>query len=229
MPTLLFNEPMSFYDETEPEADNNTEDWETTSVASCHSDSVVSSVYFPTPERSFSPTIDNTKDYTRDERLDLALASYFAKLEDYENTGREKPYAAPIAREYNIGERTLQLHIREPTMKTLQEQHASMQKLNPAEESALLDRLLFLDSWNVPTDREQVVSLGEHLLQQREPDGHLGNRWYYNFRRRHEHEIHFVYCKGKDKKRANAEGWKVTVDFYKKVKILQVQRIIYLG
>lgn len=125
--------------------------------------------------------------------------------------------AAPIAREYNVNERTLQKHIKDSTIRSRSQQHATMQKLTEQEEASLVSRLLFLDSWNVPADRDQVTVLGEALLHQREPELYLGETWYYNFCRRHKNKIKFVYCKQKDKRQANAENWEIMNDFYMKV------------
>lgn len=176
---------------------------------------------FSSSEREFSPAVNNRHNYMDEERLQLALTSYFAKLESYEKgTGVDKkPMAAPIAREYNVNERILQKHIKDPTIQLRRQQHTAMQKLTEQEEASLVSRLLFLDSWNAPADRDQVMVLGEALLHQREPELHLGETWYYNFRHRDKNEIQFVYCKQKDKRRANAENWEIMNDFYIKVKL----------
>lgn len=128
-----------------------------------------------------------------------------------------KPMAAPSAREYNVNERTLQKHIKNPSIQSWSQQHATMQKLKKEEEAALVSRLLFLDSWNVPADRNQVLALDEALLHQHKPGLSLGETWYYNFHRRHESQVQFVYCEQKDKRRANAANWNVMNDFYTKV------------
>lgn len=80
---------------------------------------VEAGVVFPTPDRELSPEIDHTRNYTNDERLHLALASYYGKMETYNarNEGK-KPQAASIARQYGVAERTMQRHVSHPTTKT---------------------------------------------------------------------------------------------------------------
>ncbi|KAL0633516.1 hypothetical protein Q9L58_007548 [Maublancomyces gigas] len=155
--------------------------WETissraTGVGGSQSSSPLSSpeFRFSSSERELSPAVNNRRNYTAEERLSLALASYFAKLEKYEERGNKKPMAAPIAQEYDVNERTLQKHIKDPTKQTRSQQHMTMQKLTNQEEASLVARLQFLDTWNVPADRDQVIELGEALLHKHSPDEHLG-------------------------------------------------------
>lgn len=55
--------------------------WETIS----NSDSSTKFDLADLPGWEYSPEVDNTRDYTDDERLDLALKSYYLKLEAYES------------------------------------------------------------------------------------------------------------------------------------------------
>lgn len=213
---------FSLRDEPLSESDTG---WETvsstvTGIEGSQSSSPLSSpeFRFSSSERELSPAVNNQRNYMAEERLSLALASYFAKLEKYEERGDKKPLAAPIAREYDVNERTLQKQIKNPTKQTRSQQHATIQRLTEEEEASVVAGLRFLDSWNVPADRDQVIELGEVLLHKRNPDEHLGETWFHNFRRRHQQEVHFVYCGTKNKNRANAEDWNIISDFYIKVR-----------
>lgn len=92
-----------------------------------------------------------------------------------------------------------------------------MQRLTEGEEQAIVNRLLLLDSRNVPADKQQVMKLGNAIYHARSPTSNLGERWYYKFRERHKHQIRFVVCTNKEKERSNAEDWHMMVDFYTKV------------
>lgn len=69
----LHDEPLS-----DPESG-----WETIS----DSDSSTKLNLTDLPGWEYSPSVDNTQDYTDEERLDLALKSYYLKLDAYE-TGK---------------------------------------------------------------------------------------------------------------------------------------------
>lgn len=69
----LYNDPLS-----DPESG-----WETIS----DSDSSTKLNLTDLPGWEYSPEVDNTRDYTNKERLDLALKSYYLKLDAYE-TGK---------------------------------------------------------------------------------------------------------------------------------------------
>lgn len=69
----LHDEPLS-----DPESD-----WET--ISDSNSSTKLNLTDFPGQE--YSPEVDNTRDYTDEERLELALKSYYLKLDAYE-TGK---------------------------------------------------------------------------------------------------------------------------------------------
>ena len=192
----------------------------------------------PTLERDLSPVLDPNREYTDDERLAFALASWHAKKREAEKerlttTKRiSDPKAAPIARLYSIDERTLQRHIRGDSKFTRAQQHKSMQRLTEGQETALTNRLLYLDEWNIPADRTQVVILAEAILHScsdvssigtvaENPESSerqtLGKDWFYSFQSRHRDQLKFVSAKNKDKLRCNAEDWHLMNDFYTKV------------
>lgn len=168
-------------------------------------------------EREFSPEINPYRNYSTDERLKLAEASYWQKLSKFKNNEGPKPKAAPIARNYNISDRTLRRHISTPGAMTRSEQHASMQVLSVAEEAALIDRLGFLNEWNIPADKDQVICLAEAILHTRNPQRTLGKDWFYAFCQRHKDKIRFVYAENKSKERCNADNWDLMDDFFWKV------------
>lgn len=113
----------------------------------------------------------------------------------------KKPCAAPVAREYGVKDRTLQRHIRDPFIKTRKEQHVAMQALSEGQESAIVDRLIQLDGWNVRMDKQQVMELGNLLYGQMEPGKGLGDHWYYSFRDRHKDKLSSLDWGNKQKKR----------------------------
>lgn len=182
------------------------------------------------PERELSPKIDPKRKYTSDEQLKLAMISYWQKMREWEKpkherigSGKEmkKPTAAAIAREYNVKERTLQYHLTHPTVQTRKEQHQSMQVLTVGEEKALVERLQYLDDWNVPADKLQITILAEAILHKRNPDRNLGKDWFYAFQTRHNNELTFVYTQNIDSTRINyAKNWDLIDDYFGKVRLL---------
>lgn len=107
----------------------------------------------------------------------------------------KKPTAAAIAREYDVKEHTLEYHLTHPTAQTRKEEHQSMQVLAVSEEKASVERLQYLDYWNVPADKLQVTILAKAILQKRELGRNLGKDWSYTFRTRHNNDKLCLYSK----------------------------------
>ena len=150
--------------------------------------------------------------------MDKALASYLTKLQRFEMGKGIRPKAAPIAREYDINERTLQIHIKCPAVLKRSEKEKRRQLLTVAEENQLIERLELLDDWNVPADRDQVTELALRLFRKWQgPTASLGKHWYYNFRNCHKDSIRIVFCANKEKERYNAEDWEIINDNFIKV------------
>lgn len=83
IPVLPDSSGFTLQDELLSNTDPSESNWETTS----DSDSSTKFSLTELPGWEYSPEVDNTRDYTDDERLDLALKSYYLKLEGYE-TGK---------------------------------------------------------------------------------------------------------------------------------------------
>lgn len=76
-----------------------------------------------------------------------------------------------------------------------------MQALSEGQESAIVDRLIQLDDWNVRMDKQQVMELGNLIYGQRKPGKQLGDHWYYSFRERHKDELSALDWGDKQRKR----------------------------
>lgn len=75
-----------------------------------------------------------------------------------------------------------------------------MQALSEGQESAIVDRLIRLDGWNVRLDKQQVMELGNLIYSQVEGK-QLGDHWYYSFRERHKDKLGSLDWGNKQKKR----------------------------
>lgn len=79
--TLPDSPGLTLHDDPPSDLDPSESGWETIS----NSDSSTKFDLTDLPGWEYSPEVDNTRDYTDDERLDLALKSYYLKLEAYES------------------------------------------------------------------------------------------------------------------------------------------------
>lgn len=189
-----------------------------------------SSTLFPiisTPNPSFTPEpniiepngvrpqVDHNKEYSKEERLILALADYFAQLYSYQNCAGDSigPIVSHISKHWGVANSTLQAHILHPERKLRSEQHSDMQILTRAEEDALKQRLFFLDDFNIPADRALFYTLANAILHQREPFRMLGQNWIYQYIDRHQ-DCENVLVRTISTSRANAENWNVMEDFF---------------
>ncbi|KAH8144406.1 uncharacterized protein LAJ45_11606 [Morchella importuna] len=164
------------------------------------------------------PVVDHSRRYSKYECLMFALSHYYAELRE-----GKTPVVSRIAKLYGVSEATLRRHIKKPNHKTLEEIHQDQQLLTPAEEEALVERLLFLDDFCVPADRTLFYSLANNLLRRRKttnPDETLptlGKNWIYRFLGRHP-ECPYVLTKTIGTNRANAYSWDVMDDFFWKLR-----------
>lgn len=165
---------------------------------------------------SILPTIDHNRKYSKHECLVFAMSHYFAELNQHESGDAQKPIVLKIAKMYGVSEPTLRRHLKNPIHQTAMQHHTNMQILTVQEETALVERLLFLDDFNVPASRVTFYQLAETLLHQRLPDRKLGRDWIYRFLERH-HECRYVLTKAIATNRANAVSWDVMDDFFWKV------------
>ena len=105
------------------------------------------------PAESYSAQhieISHKREYTRSERIQLALAHYHVKRYEAEvHPGRKKPVVLQIAKLYGIAEPTLRRHINNPGQHTIVETTPKTQALTVAEEALLVQRLVFLNDTNV--------------------------------------------------------------------------------
>lgn len=75
-----------------------------------------------------------------------------------------------------------------------------------AEEAVLVERLLFLDDFNVPVGKTVLYNLAHNLLHRRDPNHILGRGWVY------------VLAKTIASTRVNAVSWNIMDDFFGKVR-----------
>ncbi|CUS11287.1 unnamed protein product, partial [Tuber aestivum] len=87
---------------------------------------------------------------------------------------KKRPVVLQIAKTYGISEATLRRYIKNPHQQTVQQAAENAQVLTCAEESVLVDRLIFLDDCNIPADREIFYQLAHKLLHCRVPNRELG-------------------------------------------------------
>lgn len=163
------------------------------------------------------------REHLPEERMEYALAEFYMNKAAY-NAGETKlkPKVARIARIYHIPRKTLNNHLKNPNITTKKVHNESMQVLTPLEETALANRLLFMDQFNVPADRKTLFELAHNLLHEREPERILGKRWIYAFLRRNP-ACHFVKTKNIERSRYNAaQNWDVLDDFYAKVVLIHL-------
>lgn len=117
---------------------------------------------------------------------------------------------------YDVTEPTLRRHIKTPGQKTKAEAFEEMQVMTVEEEKVLVERLLFLDDFNVPASKATFYELAHNLLHRRDPNRQLGRDWIYRFLSRHP-ECRYVLVKNIASNRANAINWDVMDDFFWKV------------
>lgn len=122
------------------------------------------------------PEIDHSITYLKPDRLTLALSYYHANLRQYQEDSRpsKKPNVSQLTRQYSITESMLQRYINNIDPKTFSESRQELQVMTVTEEAVLVERLLFLDDFNVPGDRDTLFNLAHALLHQRVPDRQLG-------------------------------------------------------
>lgn len=113
------------------------------------------------------PEIDHSRIYTSRERLTLALSQYYSELQLHaqNQTVAKKPIVLQISKLYSVSESSLRRHICTPNQRTVAEVQASCQILSSAEEGVLVERLLFLDDFNVPASKAMLYEMVESLLQ----------------------------------------------------------------
>lgn len=128
------------------------------------------------------PSIQHDREYSKYEQLVLAQGHYHADLQRHlQDPDEKKPVLLQIAKLYGVPETTLGRHIRKPGQKKLDELHSEQQILTVAEETVLVERLLFLDDFNVLADKRGFYELAHNLLHRRNPDRTLGRDWIYRF------------------------------------------------
>jgi hypothetical protein len=128
----------------------------------------------------------------------------------------KKPNVSRLAKVYGITESMLRRHIKNKDQKTLVETHEEAQVLTVSEEKVLVERLLFLDDFNVPADRDTFYELAHSLLHRRDSSRQLGRDWLHRFLSRHP-ECRYILVETIDTNRANAESWDIMDDFFGKV------------
>lgn len=90
IPALHDSPGLTLHNDPPSDLDPSESGWETIS----NSNSSTKLDLTDMPGWEYSPEVDNTRDYTDDERLDLALKSYYLKLEAYE-TGKVGDFLPP--------------------------------------------------------------------------------------------------------------------------------------
>lgn len=172
----------------------------------------------PVSRRTEMPPICHDEAYTRNQRLVIALSHYYAELQKHTEspTTTTKPVILQIAKLYDVSDATLGRHIRNPTQRSQEDVHKEQQVLTPEEETALVERLLLLDDFNVPASKSQLYRLANALLHRREPKKTIGSNWIYRFLSRHE-ECRYLVVKAIASNRANAVTWNMIDDFFAKV------------
>lgn len=163
------------------------------------------------------PEVSHDRDYSKKECLIFAISHYHAELQqNLQEEKSKKPVILRIAAMYGVPESTLRRHIKNPGQKTLDQIHATQQALTVQEEAVLVERLLFLDDFNVAADRVVLYTLAHKLLHEREAQRTLGHDWIYRFLAKH-NEIRYVIVKAIATSRANAVSWDMMDDFFGKV------------
>lgn len=165
------------------------------------------------------PTISNDKTYTKTERLHIALSYYHQELQMHTQNPptAPKPIILQFAKTYDVNETTLQSHINNRLQKTYEEVNQESQLLTSDEEKVLVERLLFLDDFNIPTSKSQLYELAHTVLHRRLPGRTMGVNWIYRFLKRH-HECKYILVKTIATNRANAVTWDMMDDFFAKVR-----------
>jgi hypothetical protein len=122
------------------------------------------------------PTIQYDCEYSKYERLVLAQGHYHADLLLHMRDPIEvqKPVIAQISKLYGVPPTTLGRHIRKPGQKTLDQLHSEQQVFTVIKEEVLVERLLVLDDFNIPADKQVLYGLAHNLLHRRDPDCTLG-------------------------------------------------------
>lgn len=164
------------------------------------------------------PEVDHSRAYSNRERLTLALSQYYTELRVYVQNPNDakKPIVNQIAKLFAVPETTLRRHIHTPNQQTVAKVQISCQVLTLAEKQVLVERLLFLDDFNIPAIKKVLYEMAESLLHKRDPDHRLGQNWIYRFLNRHE-ECRYVVTKTIASDQANAHSWDVIDDFFWKV------------
>jgi hypothetical protein len=164
------------------------------------------------------PAINHNASYTKYDRLTLALSNYWANFQRYtdEPIPANKPNVSRLAKDYSVTESMLRRHIKHPGQKTSVDTHQDSQVLTVSEEKVLVERLLFLDDFNIPADRDTLYSLAHELLHRRLPGRELGREWMYRFLHRHP-DCQYKLVQTIATNRANAESWDIMDDFFGKV------------
>lgn len=162
------------------------------------------------------PTVDHNHQYSKHECLVFARSHYFAELNQHNPENTQKPNVLKIAKLYGVPEATLRRHLKNPSQRTAAEYHADTQILTVQEESVLVERLLFLDDFNIPASKVIFYQLAHGLLHRRIPGRQLGRDWIYRFLERHT-ECRYVLTKAIATNRANAVSWDIMDDFFWKV------------
>ncbi|KAA8908449.1 hypothetical protein FN846DRAFT_659188 [Sphaerosporella brunnea] len=132
----------------------------------------------PSPDPQAVPTVnmldadfpaielEQNRNYSKSERLRLAIAQYFTEKDG----GIQKPNKKRIALTFEVAESTLRRHLKNPTARTLAEHNIKQQYLTPEEEDELADRAIFMDCWNIAPTQEQFYDLVEVVLKAKAHD-----------------------------------------------------------
>jgi hypothetical protein len=164
---------------------------------------------------------DPDRDYSKGDRLKIAVAEYDRQLKAYESggPGKKKPNITKLARDWNVPPQSIRNHYIMPAQKFRDAADEDRRLLLPGEERALLERCLFMDDFSIPPDREMIEKLATVILHSRLP-GHppLGHHWVDRFVKRYPDECKFIHAKQIPADRANADNWEINVDFFEKLK-----------
>lgn len=185
----------------------------------------------PMSQGMAKPVIDHGQSYTKYERIAMGLAHYHAELREFtdymkradkgecfdgELEVKKKPIVLQIAKMYDIHEATLRRHIKNPGQRNIQEANADKQLLTVTEEKVLVERLLFLDDFNVIADKTLLYTLAHAILHRRDPTRTIGRDWFYRFLARHP-ECRYLTVKSICTTRSNAVNRNTMKDFFDKV------------
>lgn len=121
---------------------------------------------FPMSKRTNPPVIDHNKNYTKLEQLFHALSNYHAELQKHiENPEiSTKPVILQYANICNVSETTFHQHIKTPSQNTRNDVGQETQILTPGKEEVLVERLLFLDDFDIPASKCQLYNVAYTLL-----------------------------------------------------------------